>query len=202
MDSSGTCTLQNFIKVNQRLGVVLSNKNNFEKIFLYFARPGTSLLFYKDFIKEIFHFKSIKERKIKYRNNIIFENLTFIEELTKKIINKKGIFTLLELIKNIKIIDYEYIRRINLNDFILALKKSDINLDDSQKEKLFTEHNFFVNGTIKYEIMINLILEQFWNEEKNNLTEEIYCIITNNGKKYISLNYVQKLFENIIDNCY
>ena len=96
--------------------------NNLEKIFLYFARPGTSLLFYKDFIKEIFHFTSIKDRKIKHRNNTFFVNLTFIEELTKEIIGKKGIFSLLELIKNIKIIDYECTRRINLNDFILALK--------------------------------------------------------------------------------
>ena len=176
--------------------------DNLEKIFLYFARPGTSLLFYKDFIKEIFHFTSIKDKKIKYRNNIIYDNLTFIEELTRKIINKNGIFSLLELIKNIKIIDYEHIRRINLNEFILALKKSDIILDDSQKEKLFIEHNFFLNGIIKYEIMINLILEEFWNEEKNNLTEELYCMITNNGKKYISLNSVQKIFENIMDDSY
>ena len=176
--------------------------NNLEKIFLYFARPGTSLLFYKDFIKEIFHFTSIKDRKIKHRNNTFFVNLTFIEELTKEIIGKKGIFSLLELIKNIKIIDYECTRRINLNDFILALKKSDIILDDSQKEKLFIEHNFFLNGIIKYEIMINLILDEFWNEEKKNLIEEIYCIITNDGKKCISLNSFQKIFENIMDDSY
>ena len=61
INSSGTCTLQNFIKVNQRLGVVLNDVNNFEKIFLFFAKPDTSLLFYKEFVKEIFNLTSIKE---------------------------------------------------------------------------------------------------------------------------------------------
>ena len=200
MDSSGTCTLQTFIKVNQRLGVVLSNIHNFEKIFLYFARPGTSLLFYKEFIKEIFYFTSIKDRRIKYLEKPYSDKITFVEILIKKIFDKKGVFTLLELIKNIKIIDYEYIRRINFNDFIFALKKSDIVLDDFDKEKLFIEYNYFLNGIIKYEIMINLILEQFWDEHKDNLSEEIYLFLTNNGKRYISLNTIQKLFQNTMDD--
>ena len=201
MDSSGTCTLQNFIKVNQRLGVVLSDIKDFEAIFLYFARPGTSLLFYKDFIKEIFYFTSIKDRKINYLIKHYPDYVTFHELLIKKIIEKKGIFTLLELVKNIKIIDYEYLKGININDFILALKKTDIILNDSEKEKIFIEYDYYLNGIIKYEILINIILEQFWNEEKNNLSEEIYFILTNNGRKYISINDIQKFFKNtMIDN--
>ena len=200
MDSSGTCTLQNFIKVNQRLGVVLNDIKDFEAIFLYFARPGTSLLFYKDFIKEIFYFTSIKDRKINYLVKHYPDYVSFHELLTKKIFDKKGIFTLLELVKNIKIIDYEYIKRININDFLLALKKTDIILNDSEKEKLFIEYEYYLNGIIKYEIMINKILEQFWNEEKNNLSEEIYFILTNNGKKYISINNIQKLFKNAMND--
>ena len=201
MDSSGTCTLQNFIKVNQRLGVVLSDIKDFEAIFLYFARPGTSLLCYKDFIKEIFYFTSIKDRKINYLIKHYPDYVTFHELLIKKIIEKKGIFTLLELVKNIKIIDYEYLKGININDFILALKKTDIILNDSEKEKIFIEYDYYLNGIIKYEILINIILEQFWNEEKNNLSEEIYFILTNNGRKYISINDIQKFFKNtMIDN--
>ena len=48
--------------------------------------------------------------------------------------------------------------------------------------------------------MINLILEQFWDEHKDNLSEEIYLFLTNNGKRYISLNTIQKLFQNTMDD--
>ena len=169
---------------------------NLEKIFLYFSRPGTYLLFYKDFIKEIFYFAPIRDTNIKYKKNNFFENLSFIEELTRKIINRKGIYTLLDLIKNIKIIDYECIKRISVNDFFQVLEKSEIYLDDTEKEKIFIESEFYLNGIIKYEVMTNLILEQFWDEQKNNLCEEIYCFLTNNGKKYISLNSIQKIVDN------
>lgn len=174
---------------------------DFEKIFLFFAKPGTSLLFYKEFVKEIFYFTSIKDRKqIKYRKNHNFENLNFIEILTRKIFDKKGIYTLLELVKNIKMIDYEGVRFINFNEFIQVLKKMDIYLNETEKEKIFLENDYFLNGMVKYENMFNLILEQFWDERKNNLCEEIYCLLTNNGKKYISINSIQKILENNIGN--
>ena len=61
LDASGQCTLQNFIKTNDRLGVVLPRLENFEIIFNYFSDPETSLLNYRKFIKEIFNFKSTNE---------------------------------------------------------------------------------------------------------------------------------------------
>ena len=201
LDSSGICSLQNFIKVNQRLGVVLKDPKDFEKIFLFFSKPGTSLLFYKEFVKDIFCFTSTRDRKYKCRK-CSSDNFTFIEALTRKIMSNKGIFTLIELVKNIKMIDYESMRFITLNDFINALKKSEINLNEEEKGKIFIEYDYYSNGVIKYEILINLILEQFWDEHKNNLTEKIYYLISNNGKKFISLNYIQELFQRIMDDNY
>ena len=206
INSSGTCTLQNFIKVNQRLGVVLDNVSYFEKIFLFFAKPNTSLLFYKDFLKEIFYFTSIKDIKERQKNKLkkkpCIGRLNFIEILTKNIFDKKGIYTLLDLLKNIKIIDYEGIRTIPYNEFIQVLKKLDICLSETEKEKIFLDNNYFLNGMIKYEVLLNLILEQFWDERKNHLCEHIYYLLTNNGKKYISINTIQKILENNLGNNY
>ena len=61
LDSSGFCTLQNFIKANDRIGVVLPQIKDFEIIFNYFADPETSLLNYKQFINNIFKFPSNKK---------------------------------------------------------------------------------------------------------------------------------------------
>jgi Ca2+-binding EF-hand superfamily protein len=206
INSSGTCTLQNFIKVNQRLGVVLDNVSYFEKIFLFFAKPNTSLLFYKEFVKEIFYFTSIKDIKERQKNKLkkkpSIGRLNFIEILTKNIFDKKGIYTLLDLLKNIKIIDYEGIRTIPYNEFIQVLKKLDICLSEAEKEKIFLDNDYFSNGMVKYEVLLNLILEQFWDERKNHLCEHIYYLLTNNGKKYISINTIQKILENNLGNNY
>ena len=43
LDSSGFCNLQNFIKTNDRLGVVLPKVENFEIIFNFFCDGETSL---------------------------------------------------------------------------------------------------------------------------------------------------------------
>ena len=127
--------------------------NNFEKIFLFFAEPGTSLLFYKDFIRDIFNFTSIRDLK-NYKYKAKYNgNLTFVEILTRKIMDKNSIFTLLDLVKNIKIIDYEDTHSISLSDFINALKKADITLDETEKERIFLEYDYFTNGAIRYDIM-------------------------------------------------
>ena len=95
--------------MNKRLGVVLKDNKNLEQIFLYFAEPETSFLIYKKFCEDIFYFISTDDRnaKIKNINNNYKNEETFNEILTRKILDKKGPFTLLELVKNIKLIDYE-----------------------------------------------------------------------------------------------
>ena len=98
-----------------------------------------------------------------------------------------------------KIVDYESIRCISFIDFMQCLAKSEIFLDEEDKEKIFIESYYYLNGRIKYEILITLILDLFWNEQKNRLCEDIYCLITNYGKKIVSLNTIHTLFENIFN---
>ena len=52
LDSSGYCTLQNFIKTNDRIGVVMPNIKDFETVFNYFADSDTSMLYYKKFVHQ------------------------------------------------------------------------------------------------------------------------------------------------------
>ena len=53
LESSGFCSLPNFIKTNDRIGVVLPEIEDFEIIFNYFADKDTFLLNYKEFIHDI-----------------------------------------------------------------------------------------------------------------------------------------------------
>ena len=197
LDSSGLCTLQNFIKANDRLGVVLPKFENFEIIFNYFCEPESSLLNYRKFIKEIFNFKPTNENVLIEKNEEIPDN-NFINILTDKIIQRGGTFALIELVKNLQMVDFEGNKRMNIDNFIKALQRCKIFLNTNEMQSLFNEYDIFENGIVKYQILINIILEQFWDDKKLNLSEQIYYLLTGNGRRDASLNVLKNYFDQIL----
>ena len=198
LESSGFCNLQNFIKANDRLGVVLPNIENFEIIFNYFADKESTLLNYRKFIQEIFNFKSQKDQneKINRKKN----NKDFIFILTKKILEKGGVFPLVQLVKNLKMEDFENNKWLNFDNFLKVLHKCKIFLTSDEINNIYNEFDFFLNGIVKYEILIDIILNQFWDNDKLGLCEQIYYMLTGNGKKSMNLNSIKKLFERILED--
>ena len=197
LDSSGFCNLQNFIKANDRLGVVLPKIENFEIIFNFFADSETSLLNYRKFIREIFNYKPPKENNEK---NLIKKEENFVSILTKKILEKGGTFPLLAVLKNLQMEDFEGNNWLNVDKFLKVLQKSKIFLNSEEIRTLFDEYDFFDSGIVKYEILINIILEQFWDNEKLGLCEQIYYLLSGNGKKNTSLNILKNMFEEILED--
>ena len=200
LDSSGLCTLQNFIKVNDRLGVVLPKLDNFEIIFNYFVEPETSLLNYRKFIHDIFNFKSTNEKIIQWEKEEEIPEKDFIRILTEKIIQRGGTFALIEFVKNLQMVDFEGNKRMNIDNFLKALQRSKIVLNTNEIQYLFNEYNIFENGIVKYQILINIILEQFWDDEKLSLSEEIYYLLTGNGRKDASLNVLKNYFNQVLSD--
>ena len=197
LDSSGFCNLQNFIKANDRLGVVLPKIENFEIIFNFFADSETSLLNYRKFIREIFNYKPPKENNEK---NLIKKEENFVSILTKKILEKGGTFPLLAVLKNLQMEDFEENNWLNVDKFLKVLQKSKIFLNSEEIRTLFDEYDFFDSGIVKYEILINIILEQFWDNEKLGLCEQIYYLLSGNGKKNTNLNILKNMFEEILED--
>ena len=197
LDSSGFCNLQNFIKTNDRLGVVLPKVENFELIFNFFCDSETSLLNYRKFIREIFNFKPKNENKEK---NIYDKGGNFVEILTKKILEKGGTFPLIGLMRNFQMEDFEGNKWVNVDNFMKVLQKCKIFLNPEEIRSLFDEYDFFDNGIVKYEILIDIILEQFWDKEKLGLCEQIYYLLTGNGKKNTNLNILKNYFQEILED--
>ena len=197
LDSSGFCNLQNFIKANDRLGVVLPKIENFEIIFNFFADSETSLLNYRKFIREIFNYKPPKENNEK---NLIKKEENFVSILTKKILEKGGTFPLLAVLKNLQMEDFEGNNWLNVDKFLKVLQKSKIFLNSEEIRTLFDEYDFFDSGIVKYEILINIILEQFWDNEKLGLCEQIYYLLSGNGKKNTNLSILKNMFEEILED--
>ena len=197
LDSSGFCSLQNFIKANDRLGVVLPKVENFEIVFNYFADQETSLLNYRKFIREIFNFKSKKEKNEQIN---IKKEEDFIHILTKKILEKGGTFPLIELVRNLQIEDFENNKWLNIDNFLKVLQKCKIFLNSAEIRSIFDEYDFFESGIVKYEKLIDIILEQFWNNEKLGLSEQIFYLLTGNGKRNANLIILKDYFEQILED--
>ena len=197
LDSTGFCTLQNFIRVQNRIGVVLPKIKDLERIFEYFSDPETSLLNYKNFCNIIFNLDE-------YNNNPnetedIIER-DFISILINKLLEANGAMTLLDLLKNLQIIDFEGNKRLNSDEFITALKRTGIKLENSEIQTLFLGQDYFLNGVVKYQVLLDIIINKFWDEKKNSLSEELFFILTNDGRKLISLNDMKNILDKIVEN--
>ena len=197
LDSTGFCTLQNFIRVQNRIGVVLPKIKDLERIFEYFSDPETSLLNYKNFCNIIFNLDE-------YNNNPnetedIIER-DFISILINKLLEANGAMTLLDLMKNLQIIDFEGNKRLNSDEFITALKRTGIKLENSEIQTLFLGQDYFLNGVVKYQVLLDILINKFWDEKKNSLSEELFFILTNDGRKLISLNDMKNIFDKIVEN--
>ena len=200
LDSTGYCSLQNFIRVQNRIGVVLPKVNDFEIIFNYFSEPETILLNYKNFCKDIFNFDLFKKIQKENDTNNLDEEIDFISILIKQLMSKSGPFTLLELIKNLQIIDFEGNKRISSDELLIALQRCGIKLETKEIQTLFIGYDFFKNGVINYQILIDMLLTQFWDEKKIYLGEQIFMNLTNEGRNQINLNDLKYYFDKILED--
>ena len=196
LDSTGFCTLQNFIRVQNRIGVVLPKIKDLEKIFNYFSDPETSLLNYKNFCNIIFNLDEYNQNQ----NEDEFKQNDFISIIINKILDMNGAMTLLEILKNLQIIDFEGNKRLNSDEFLTALKRSGIKLETNEIQAMFLGQDYFINGVVKYQLLIDIILNKFWDEKKNSFCEDIFFMLTNEGRKLISLNDMKNIFDKVVED--
>ena len=113
---------------------------------------------------------------------------------------KGGTFSFIGVVRNLQIEDFEGNKWINVDSFMKVLQKCKIFLNPEEIRTLFDEYDFFDNGIVKYEILIDIILEQFWDKDKLGMCEQIYYLLTGNGKKSTNLNILKNYFEEILED--
>ncbi len=188
LESLGLCNLQNFIKTNERLGLVYKKSTDLEKIFNYFDKDKKGIINYKDFIKEIFNIKKYNEN-----SNTYIENKDFVNFLNNHLLEKGGNLQLINLIKALQIIDYNDSMRMSIDDFLKVINESHLDLKIEEIQYLFKEYEYFSNGVVYYKKIIDKLINQFYNKKRDIFAENLYDNLTNNEYEKITLNDIENI---------
>ena len=163
LDSSGFCNLQNFMRANEKIGVVMNKVNDLQEIFNYFDKEKSGVIDYKKFCKEIFNLNienDSNENNTNFNNNLNNNNLNYKSRFNQKnnsnifndeTNNKKPFFeklinilsigngpkNLMNLHKQFKIVDFNNINRLTIEDFIKIISENKIGLSISDIQILF-----------------------------------------------------------------
>ena len=189
LESLGLCNLQNFIKTNERLGLVYKKSTDLEKIFNYFDKDKDGYINYKNFSREIFSM---------FNPNKNIQPINFISILINKLNEKNGNLAFLKLIKSFKIIDYNNTKKLTIDDFLKVLNECHLNFNSFEMQYLFQEYDLFINGVVLYYKIIEILINNYWNERRYSFSKDFYNFLTEEGNKNVSFNDLRNFF---INNC-
>lgn len=181
LEGTGFCNLRNFIKTHERIGVILSKIKDIEEVFNHFDINQTGVINYKKFCHEIFT-----------NNQIISANQqegNYLKILNEKLISNGGALALVQLIKEIQIIDYNNSRKINIDDFVKVSSECRLAQNQNDYQALFQAYDCFSNGVVLYGEIIRQLLNKYWNVTREKMASDLY----NNIKGY-TLNDIKKIY--------
>ena len=109
----GECNLKNFIKSNERIGIILSKFEDLETVFKYFDKYNRGLINYKQLANTIFKQKNMNFYQSPEEN--------FIDIIDNILVKKGKCKILFNLIKSLQIFDINYIKKLNIDDFMRVI---------------------------------------------------------------------------------
>ena len=122
LEGLGYCNLRTFIKTHERLGVVLSKIKDIEEVFNYYDHDCSGRINYKQFCSEIFNppqqqhqspFNSLLPSSPQQQRN----QSSFVDILNNHLLSKGSSMALMQLLREIQIVDYNNSNKITIDDF-------------------------------------------------------------------------------------
>ena len=210
--STGYCNYPTFLKVNQKLGIIL-NPQEFQQIFFYYDINNEEVIYYNDLINDIYNTNNNtnieKEKNINIFNNsnksvnknskkIIQNKKPFFEKIINKIINNElgpGI-SLLVLYQGFILGDKNFRKKLSLSEFVEIMNNNIINLSISDIQMLFHCYNLNNEEFFYYEEMFDDLINEYVNNQRKKIiekkSEEIINKLNEKGKinLYSLQNYI------------
>ena len=246
-NTNGYCNYDTFIKVNQKIGVIMPNPQDLQQIFFYFDINNEGIINYKDFIDKIF-ISSSKQQNVKnnkkndnyspkninysntsyyssYSNkkeNVIFNNninnrkyippykKPFFNKIVNSLLNNDigPSLALLLLHQGFILGDSNFMNQITIEEFIKIINDNNIELSISDIQMLFHSYELKNDGFFFYEEMFKDLINIYWNNQRQKISErkseEIINLLNKEGGLKINLLenliYVPKNYENFFWN--
>ena len=208
LEGAGFCNIKDFIKANEKIGVVLGHIQDFQDIFNYFDTDKIGVINYRQFCKTIFNMKEQKnkqfqsnvqselnyqERKTNNRNDNKRKE-PFFDKLVNILIQNGGAISLISLFKEFKLLDFNNANRLTIDDFIKIISENKIGLSISEIQLLFHSYEFNSNGFFYYDELFKDLKQLFWNNNRAKEVEKLYDTLTQGNNSPIMVNDLKEIF--------
>lgn len=222
LEGAGFCNLKDFIRTNEKIGVVLSHMQDFQDIFNYFDTEHIGVINYRQFCKDIFTPRSMSQQQnlphsVSGTNNNRYQkqqipqttgtpvnsvasqqqskNLgPFFDKFVNNLLQNGAAIALISLCKEFKLLDFNSSNRLTIDDFIKVISENKINLSISDIQLLFHCYDLNNNGQFYYEEMFRDLKNLFWNAARTQFIGDMYSNLTKN-KKGIMVNDLKNMFD-------
>lgn len=213
LEGAGFCNLKDFIRTNEKIGVVLSHMQDFQDIFNYFDTDHCGVINYKQFCKIIFNLKdqnyqrnqkidqppqnfNYQEKRQESPSNWDKEKKTgpFFDKLVNILLQKGGARALISLCKEFKLLDFNSSNRLTIDDFIKIISENKINLSISDIQLLFHSYELNNNGLFYYDEMFKDLKNLFWNSTRAKFISDIFTNLTK-VKSNIMVSDLKSMFD-------
>lgn len=181
LEGTGFCNLRNFIKTHERIGVVLSKIKDIEEVFNHFDINHTGIINYKKFCHEIFSTNQNVETNQQEGN--------YIKILNEKLIANGGALALVQLLKEIHIIDYNNSRKISIDDFVKISSECKLGQNQNDYQALFQSYDIFSNGVVLYGEIFRQLLNKYWSATRWKMASDLY-----NSIKGYTFNDIKRIY--------
>lgn len=213
LEGAGFCNLKDFIRTNEKIGVVLSHMQDFQDIFNYFDTDHSGVINYKQFCKIIFNLKdqnfqqnqiidqppqnfSYQEKRQESPTNWDKKKKAgpFFDKLVNILLQKGGARALISLCKEFKLLDFNGSNRLTIDDFIKIISENKINLSISDIQLLFHLYELNNNGLFYYDEMFKDLKNLFWNSTRAKAISDIFTNLTK-VKSTIMVSDLKNMFD-------
>ena len=213
LEGAGFCNLKDFIRTNEKIGVVLSHMQDFQDIFNYFDTDHCGVINYKQFCKIIFNLKdqnyqrnqkidqppqnfNYQEKRQESPSNWDKKKKTapFFDKLVNILLQKGGARALISLCKEFKLLDFNSSNRLTIDDFIKIISENKINLSISDIQLLFHSYELNNNGLFYYDEMFKDLKNLFWNSTRAKFISDIFTNLTK-VKSNIMVSDLKSMFD-------
>ncbi|KAL4465956.1 hypothetical protein ABPG74_004193 [Tetrahymena malaccensis] len=199
LDNSGNVDQSEFIKVVEKIGIPIFNKQDFIDLFNYYDVNGDGRLDYKEFSAMIFGYSTAVTRKDSpkkpssmKRANDYFQGHTQQDAVTRfqEKLRSRGATGILGIARQFKIFDDDNSRTLDIQEFTKAVRDFRVDLTEQEIQDVFDYFDRNRDNVINYDEFL-LGIRGPMSQNRRRLVQQAFAILDKDGSGIVDINDIK-----------